>query len=466
MPSEPERPIEKLLRGCSKARRERAGESWKIPPATRRLWQREVERQFGQPPAAEPSWLRRWISWRWLQPAGALAGFALVIILSWALVSRPSPRRNQPVVALNRAPAGLAEPHPAQMTAADQSLQIALKKEDFERDTKQLVAQNTLTSTERELVKNRQPGAEKDQNGTFLRETLQDQASSAGAPVELAESKPASDSSPGTRLALDAEKSTAFQQRYGLAAGAQMGGNVTAPRTEAKTTRASPASLGVAANEPAPPGAPGAAATSAVTTAWTNTMQYGFFAASQTADTPSREIALLNRRASPALATSSLRTQGQPQILVSFQVEQAGRQLRVIDSDGSVYAGPLLDNNDRYGTVTSVSASAVAPEVSGVKVDALAAPAVVTGTESYFQVVGTNLTSNQRVVFTGTLSGGSNVLATGGIVTVQADRGLKGRMSGAPMNQNSRNYHLSGTVLIDGTQQVHLEAAPAPRPSP
>src|SRR2546426_11957142 len=48
MPMELERQIEKLLRACAKKRRDQAGGPFELHPATRRLLQSEVARQFAK----------------------------------------------------------------------------------------------------------------------------------------------------------------------------------------------------------------------------------------------------------------------------------------------------------------------------------------------------------------------------------------------------------------------------------
>jgi hypothetical protein len=193
-----------------------------------------------------------------------------------------------------------------------------------------------------------------------------------------------------------------------------------------------------------------------------NLVQYGFFAASQTPSAPPTAESL-SRRASSALATSASKQPAQNGILVSFRVEQTGQQLRIIDSDGSVYAGPILDNEAQRAGMAPPAIVRNTPESEALKVEAFALHAPAREMGSLFQVAGTNLRSQQRVVFSGTLLGSTNIAATGGQLGAQAGRGFGGAVMLAQTNANVPNLRLSGTAVIGGTQQLHIEATPVSR---
>src|SRR5271165_5370498 len=99
MSSEPERPVEKLLRASAKERRDKAGGSWEIHPATRRLLQQEVARRFG--PTAQPA--QRRFDWlfgqKWLRPVGALAALAVVVIAAWLWIPARGPKKAESLLA-------------------------------------------------------------------------------------------------------------------------------------------------------------------------------------------------------------------------------------------------------------------------------------------------------------------------------------------------------------------------------
>jgi hypothetical protein len=92
-------------------------------------------------------------------------------------------------------------------------------------------------------------------------------------------------------------------------------------------------------------------------------------------------------------------------VLVSFQVEQAGDELRVIDSDGSTYAGRIVAALDQMAT-----------ERDSVKKNKEESPATLapargafdstsridsSAQNAFFRVSGTNKTLKQQVIFTG-----------------------------------------------------------------
>src|SRR5579864_2792158 len=99
--SEPERPIEKLLRGSAKERRDRAGESWQLHPVNRRQLQKEVERTFGSETKQRPG-LSSWFgSLGWFKLTGAIAALVLLGTAVWLIVPSSGSRRDAMLVARN-----------------------------------------------------------------------------------------------------------------------------------------------------------------------------------------------------------------------------------------------------------------------------------------------------------------------------------------------------------------------------
>jgi len=80
MVNDPERPIEKLLRGYARRRRGDAGESAEIHPVNRRLLQSEVERVYGGNRRASHGFRLLWIK-RWPILAWGTGGLGLVVLL-------------------------------------------------------------------------------------------------------------------------------------------------------------------------------------------------------------------------------------------------------------------------------------------------------------------------------------------------------------------------------------------------
>src|SRR5258708_6730297 len=97
MSLEPEKPIESLLRRYARKRRERAGDSWDLHPATRRLFQQEVARRFAQKRKTSGSWLHRLIPQEWLRPIAATAGIAVLILTAWVFLAGEGSRATKSI---------------------------------------------------------------------------------------------------------------------------------------------------------------------------------------------------------------------------------------------------------------------------------------------------------------------------------------------------------------------------------
>src|SRR5512143_1653058 len=85
MANEPERPIEQLLRAAAKKRRDEAGEPLELHPATRRLLQGEVARQYAKPQPDTrrlfPLFVQLWPRFAWAVAIFAVLGVAVWVFL-------------------------------------------------------------------------------------------------------------------------------------------------------------------------------------------------------------------------------------------------------------------------------------------------------------------------------------------------------------------------------------------------
>ena len=116
-----DRPIEKLLRRYAKKRRDATGPPVTLHPATRRLLQGEVARQFRKAaPGGVPALLAQiFRGWR-AQLAWAVPLFALVAIGLWSLLDRPAKKQLALGPALNQTtPADRSRASTAAETAPD-----------------------------------------------------------------------------------------------------------------------------------------------------------------------------------------------------------------------------------------------------------------------------------------------------------------------------------------------------------
>jgi hypothetical protein len=157
---------------------------------------------------------------------------------------------------------------------------------------------------------------------------------------------------------------------------------------------------------------------------------------------------------------------GAASVLLSFQVEQNGNEMKIIDHDGSVYTGSwhLADTLPRVRSPKSEDSSSsklqVEPErKSGEKVSATLQD---TGSQAFlFTVAGTNRSLKQRVVFTGnvqTIPGqrpAANLQTTAGAGAKPAEN----RADGALPLVNSQ---ISGRAVIGGRRTVEINAVPTP----
>jgi len=170
-----------------------------------------------------------------------------------------------------------------------------------------------------------------------------------------------------------------------------------------------------------------------------------------------------------------------PHVLNSFRVEQTGSQLRVIDSDGSVYSGSLQTSADVSGQLFAYDQNSAARQTLQ-KTNGANEPAQPAA-GFFFRVTGTNLTLNQPVVFTGNFLSDTGIPSTQtNIATVSGTFG--GGFAGAgraqaalqtATNSMSKNElqtvptipalqlshtRLQGQALIGGTNQVPINALP------
>jgi hypothetical protein len=153
-------------------------------------------------------------------------------------------------------------------------------------------------------------------------------------------------------------------------------------------------------------------------------------------------------RNSPTKTYSAQNVHGlEPGLLVSFQVEQSGTELRVRDQDGSVYLGYLQPAQpatlrDSLGAVAQTAAAGRTAVRKQANAPVAAPESLPIQAQNYFfRVTGTNQTLKLPVVFTGNISNP----ATYGLT--------QGPLSGAK---------ISGQVRIGAQREFEVLAWPAP----
>ena len=147
-------------------------------------------------------------------------------------------------------------------------------------------------------------------------------------------------------------------------------------------------------------------------------------------------------------------------MLASFQVQQSGEELRIVDADGSVYSGTLRLAAPTRRAPTAKPEASAAPRASRASQALLADKTVDRldsdrlGPQTYtFRVAGTNLSLSKKVVFTGSLLA-TNLNTVGGLGGGQnAPAQL-----GVPSLLNTR---ITGKVVVGTSKPVEINALPA-----
>lgn len=179
----------------------------------------------------------------------------------------------------------------------------------------------------------------------------------------------------------------------------------------------------------------------------------------------------------PAVVSNRSATQNKAAILVNFQVHQEGDRVRILDSDGSVYSGAArpLTLTAAVQTEPLTRERAFRQTVTGSSLATAPGPESAAGAEQNysFEVVGTNLTLQQRVVFNGLLlEGNAAALSTNAIANIGIRVWDNARFQNLSNSQNlsgaaqiqfpAANRRISGKAIIGTSQEVPVEAIPAP----
>ena len=470
MPPEPERPIEKLLRASAKRRREQAGKDWEMHPATRQALQGEVARRFGRKREGSVRWFGWLLGRGWVRPMGSLAGLGAVAVVVWMSIEGFHSSKNPgALLAKNeqdrRKAAEPSTPAPPATDAAPGRAERA----DAGKSNKQLLDEKAPVAMQEESLA----------ASAKQMELAKDKEIAAAPPTEKAQTQP-----PG---------------QLGSAGAAPGGANNMAPVAAAQTPEAAlryglehelpPATAAPPASSFAQPAVAGSISqvTTALSTAAppalsdeiqkkegllslnassTDVVRYGYFAATQTPSRNGRSFQLSSEvettSRSNAAAPGGLQARLGSQILVSFRVEQSGSLLRVVDQDGSVYAGPIQVGNAAIAAVSAQSSGSPGTFRGAKLPTATSLPSVSNFSQqpaaSVFRVAGTNRTSNQRVTFSGTLTmGGSGVGALAGNNAAVANQAAAGVQA---TNMLLQGLRVLGRAVIGTGQVIDIQAVP------
>jgi hypothetical protein len=155
-------------------------------------------------------------------------------------------------------------------------------------------------------------------------------------------------------------------------------------------------------------------------------------------------------------------------VLASFQVEQSGTDLRIVDGDGSVYTGHLQPSGAavRSRAMASDAASAPAAAQAPKDSDTVAAPLEYERllAQTYtFQVTGTNRSLKKKVVFSGSLLPAPH---TNKAAPMSTNLVFLNRTDGFQMGSSRLgpvplvNTRISGEVVVGKSKAVQVNAEP------
>jgi hypothetical protein len=494
MANEPERPIEKLLRAAAKKRRDEAGAPFELHSADRRLLQGEVARKFAQPHRETRSFADI-LGQLWPRFAWGIALLAVLGVAAWLLL--PVPGNDHPAAFLAKNEPGseampAKEPMPptpaAPATVASPPATAAktMPAEVAYADT----ASPARATPARQLGATPQPLAEGSSAAMSTRE--------AGEKLTLAAAPQLADRQEQARRQLAAPGGTraqapagavngALDSRYGLAGKPAPPANLpAAPAVPPAVPMAAPAANVAAADESAKLPSdkldvPAAQYKSLVAAASANRLSQSSVATDGLSkDVPEalkktignaigqRFVQVVpGAKAKSGLAGKA--TAASP-VLASFQVEQTGQTLRIVDGDGSVYTGywQLAEAARRARSFKAEApAAAQAYRAPGEVLEAKASPSLdaaqLAPQTYFFRVAGTNRSVNQKVVFTGNLLTATNLTVSLPVATNLAVGSSLGGIQGGSAQSGGLlllNSRISGKVVIGSGKAVEINALP------
>ena len=151
--------------------------------------------------------------------------------------------------------------------------------------------------------------------------------------------------------------------------------------------------------------------------------------------------------------------------LASFELQQVGNEVRILDHDGSVYTGYVQPAVLRSRVAASAKEEATGGarayrSVNGAETPAPSLEAESATAQNYsFRVSGTNRSLNVPVVFTGSVVTGE-ALAVNAVTNAVALRGvLREKNQFAPNPKtNTTNLRISGHAVLGGREELEIKA--------
>ncbi len=452
-----DRPIEKLLRRYAKKRRDEAGPPVELHPATRRLLQGEITRQFKihnskfkRPELREGA--RRFFGSEFLthhfpRLAWAVPVFALVGIGLWLVLDQPATQQ----LALGPAPdqktaatseSQVSSPKPK---AADSVADVSFPTSDS-GPTPAIVPARSLNQPTPSLAANGIAGETRRAERALAYVTATNQ--SVAALADAAESK-GNSARYGLREAQPADKLNLTSS----AAPAPSPSRVVSVEPRPKATSVPPPSTFDSRQQSVAPVLD--AASPPASLARNDSFER------DRAQSYSQSFANLAPEARKQKVAKDFSPAPIAPVLANFRVEQMGRQLRVVDSDGSTYIGETdLSPATQADTGGSKKEQAVQSYKSGGKLNQLPTAATSAPQQqaqsNFYQVAGTNRTLNQSVVFTWSFVEMTNQPVVAQSVKTSSD--LKKDAQKLPTQL--QNSFINGRAQFETGQEIEINAVP------
>lgn len=442
-----ERPIEKLLRRYAKQRADEAGSPPELHPATRRMLQGEVTRQFGRPrPAGRRFWAL--VRTRWAFGAAVAA----IVLITGALLL-PSLRRGNTPTELAQA---------KQELKLDKAVAPPKAANDPARDS---LAERELIPPP-EMRPARASGnlaGESNDKPRAIIATAAEPSPSPGPPGEQLkraaraplESLP---TSPATPTVVVRSRTESVAPATPTPAERQLGEAAAASLAQTDAALASTVAPGKAAgpkpavDERSTRLRPDADAT-ARSYFKTSVARGGGLESDRPGDNSQRFSNL-----SQATQTGKAADGITPPVLQDFQVTQSGNEVRVIDQDGSVYLGVVEEFADADRKKVAAAPAFAGQAQTGANLsnkDRVSQPVATPGA---YRVTGTNRTLNQAVVFTWNFVDATNAVAQAHRQPLQkAFNSANNAQSFPELLQNSA---INGRAQIQAGREFEVNALP------
>ena len=509
-----ERPIEKLLRRATQKRNDEAGAPPELHPANRRLLQAEVARQFppAQAPAREaapPFWVTLTRRWAYALALIPVIGIVAVVVLPTLSKSKAKSQmelaKNTPLE-FATAPAMLADealaPEASAVTAtvtdsAPAGNDLKLRASGGGN----LVSANysdlpAITAPPPAAL----PQARTDRAGSVGRELMGAATVATDSLGVNRENEPAShrfegNTPPATRRAQTESFSRAAvpisvataapPARNGVVAGVSgapgAGAAVTAvplpekgakleERTVTNALVAQVKEFDAASSLVAKDGASAVAVTGVAQDGYSADKAWlarGGGAERQRTVLNSQAFSNLGGPAAEAKRKDARANALTPPVLVNFKVEQAGRDLRVVDGDGSIYRGVVDEQNTLYKQMSErQQQKLIVANESRFKfqtpklADDLTVKKQLDADAYYlYRVEGTNRTLNQNVVFTWNFVD-TNALVSGNLNYQNTQQKLDATKLPSQFPALLQNSYINGRAQFGEGREVEVNAVP------